>query len=203
MTYHYEKILVEQVVMSDPGLPGTVLRLPMVYGPGDSQHRLFPYLKRMDDGRSAILLEASQSKWRCTRGYVENVAAAIARAATDPRAASQVYNLGESDAFTEKEWVERLGRAVGWKGQVLVLPQQFVGKSATVLPVDWRHHLAMDTLRLREQLDFIEPIPPEEGLIRTVLWQRANPPAGIRPEQFDYAAEDSALDRANRGAHLA
>ena len=26
----------------------------MVHGPGDNQHRLFPYLKRMDDRRPAI-----------------------------------------------------------------------------------------------------------------------------------------------------
>ena len=39
-------------------LPGTVLRLPMVYGPGDGQHRLFEYLKRMDDRRPFILLDA-------------------------------------------------------------------------------------------------------------------------------------------------
>ena len=30
----YEKILVERAVMGDPGLPGTVLRFPAVYGPG-------------------------------------------------------------------------------------------------------------------------------------------------------------------------
>src|SRR5262249_48147381 len=49
--YHYDKILMERAVMSVPDtLPATVLRLPMVYGPGDYQPRLFPYLKRMDDG---------------------------------------------------------------------------------------------------------------------------------------------------------
>lgn len=48
----YEKILVEEVVMEESGLSGTVLRLPAVYGPGDHQHRLFPYLKRMDDGQA-------------------------------------------------------------------------------------------------------------------------------------------------------
>ncbi len=40
--YHYEKILVEQVYMNTPDLPGTILRYPMVYGPGDSQHRWSP-----------------------------------------------------------------------------------------------------------------------------------------------------------------
>jgi nucleoside-diphosphate-sugar epimerase len=37
----YEKILAEQVVLGDPEMAGTVLRLPMVYGPRDKQHRLF------------------------------------------------------------------------------------------------------------------------------------------------------------------
>src|SRR2546421_218048 len=50
----YDKILVERVVMGDPNLPGTILRLPMVYGPGDYQHRMFAFLKRMDDQRPAI-----------------------------------------------------------------------------------------------------------------------------------------------------
>src|SRR6266700_395695 len=31
----YDKILVEQIVMSEPEFPGTILRLPAVYGPGD------------------------------------------------------------------------------------------------------------------------------------------------------------------------
>src|SRR5271157_4350388 len=53
----YDKILVERIVMSDENLPGTILRLPMVYGPGDYQHRLFSYLRRMDDKRPAILLD--------------------------------------------------------------------------------------------------------------------------------------------------
>src|SRR5215211_1941352 len=45
--YSYDKIPVERVVMNDRELPGTVLRLPATYGPGDRQHRLFEYLKRM------------------------------------------------------------------------------------------------------------------------------------------------------------
>ena len=58
----------------------------MVHGPRDYQHRLFPYLKRMDDGRPAIVLDEDRARMRVTRGYVEDVAAAIALAATDPRA---------------------------------------------------------------------------------------------------------------------
>ena len=66
----YDKILVERAVMDAEGLTGTVLRLPAVYGPGDAQHRLGPHLRRMDDGRPAILMDARQAPWRWTHGYV-------------------------------------------------------------------------------------------------------------------------------------
>ncbi len=91
----YEKILVEQVVMADPDLPGTILRLPMVYGPRDFRHRLFPYLQRIDDNRPAIVLAESIAQWRGPYGYVENVAEAIALAVTDERAANRIYNIAE------------------------------------------------------------------------------------------------------------
>ncbi|HCJ33637.1 MAG TPA: NAD-dependent dehydratase, partial [Ktedonobacter sp.] len=53
--------------MSDPMLPGTILRLPMMYGPRDKQHRLFEYLKRMDDQRLAIILGEAYARWRWPR----------------------------------------------------------------------------------------------------------------------------------------
>jgi len=43
----YDKVQVEQAMRSDPELPATILRLPMVYGPGDPLHRLFRVVKRI------------------------------------------------------------------------------------------------------------------------------------------------------------
>src|SRR5436190_8561175 len=87
--------------LNAPELPGTVLRLPAVYGPGDRQHRLFPYVQRMHDGRPAILLEHGRASWRWTRGYVENVARAIALAVVQEHATGLIYNVGEAEALTE------------------------------------------------------------------------------------------------------
>ncbi len=67
----YDKIPVERAVLDDKNLPGTVLRLPMVYGPGDPLHRFFPALKRMDDARPAILLQEDAAAWRGPRGGCE------------------------------------------------------------------------------------------------------------------------------------
>jgi nucleoside-diphosphate-sugar epimerase len=189
--YHYEKILIERIVLGEPDLPGTVLRLPMVYGPGDLQHRLFPYVKRMDDGRPAILVEAGQAGWRWTRGYVENVAAAVAHAATDDRAIGRIYNIGEANARSEAEWVAEVGRACGWRGEVVTVPRAILPGLAPAF--DWRYHLVTDTGRLRAQLGFVEPVALAKALQRTVDWERAHPPSEAGSPEFDYAAEDAAL----------
>jgi uncharacterized protein YbjT (DUF2867 family) len=57
----------------------------------------------MDDGRSAILLEKGMASWRWTHGYVEDVAAAVALAVMDERAAGRTYNVGEADPLP---WTE-------------------------------------------------------------------------------------------------
>jgi nucleoside-diphosphate-sugar epimerase len=59
VTEDYDKIPAERTVMNDRELPGTVLRLPMVYGPGDRLHRFCPVVKRIADGRDhTIFAEA-------------------------------------------------------------------------------------------------------------------------------------------------
>src|SRR5713101_6483534 len=93
VTDDYDKIPAERAVMNDRELPGTVLRLPMVYGPGDPLHRFHPIVKRVDDGRRHIILPETLAAWYSPRGYVENAAAAIALAATDERAARHIYNV--------------------------------------------------------------------------------------------------------------
>jgi nucleoside-diphosphate-sugar epimerase len=186
LTYRYDKIPVERTILSEPALPGTVLRLPMVHGPGDYQHRLFPYLKRMDDRRPAILLDDGLAGWRCTRGYVEDVAAAIALAATDRRAAGQVYNVGEANPLTEAQWVRAIGAAAGWRGQVLAVPGGRVPA-----PGNMRQDIVLDSSAIRQELGFCEEVPFAEALRRTVQWERENPPA--EPPIFDYAAEDEIL----------
>jgi len=188
----YDKIPVEQVVMGDPELAGTILRLPMVYGPGDPLHRLHPYLKRMDDKRPAILIQEDAAHWRGPRGYVENVAAGIALAATAPQAAGLIYNLAEAEAFTEIEWAERIARVAGWAGSVLPVSVDLT-PAHLKLPYNSAQHWVMSSARIRQELGYSEPISADLALARTIEWERANPPAQVDPKQFDYAAEDAAL----------
>jgi nucleoside-diphosphate-sugar epimerase len=192
----YDKILVERVVMADPALPGTILRLPALYGPNDYQHRVFEFLKRMDDGRPAILMSEQTANWRWTRDYVENTAAGIVLAVTDDRATGRTYNLGTMPTLTMAEWVGYIGDAAGWSGEVVTAPDY-------QLPEDLRAHAGMDqdlvtdSTRIRAELGYTETISLGEGLMRTVAWERAHPPDHIDPAQFDYAAEDAILTHLN------
>jgi nucleoside-diphosphate-sugar epimerase len=186
LAYGYDKIPVERTVLGDPALSGTVLRLPMVHGPGDYQHRLYPYLRRIDDGRPAVLLDEAMAGWRCTRGYVEDVAGAIALAATDPRAAGRVYNVGEAHAPSEAEWVRAVGLAAGWRGEVVIVP-----RGRLPAPGNLEQDVVTDTTRIRRELGYHEEVPPAEALRHTVEWERRHPPDPAPPA--DYATEDALL----------
>ena len=190
--YNYDKIPIEEIYMGDPDLPGTILRLPMVYGPGDYQHRTFHFLKRMDDGRPAIVLEDELANWRWTKGYVADVAHAIMLAVTDQRAAGRIYNVGEAETLNQMEWVWAIGRTVGWHGEVVTFPNNKLPEQLRT-KFNAGQHLFADTSRIREELDFVELVSQEEALRRTIEWERQNPPDQIDPNQFDYQAEDALL----------
>lgn len=190
--YAYDKIPAERLFMSHEGLPGTVLRLPMVYGPNDYQHRLHGYLKRMDDGRPAILLEEGTESWRWSIGYVENIADAIVLSILDQRAAGRTYNVADETAPTEQEWIQAVARAVGWKGRVVVCPKGVLPPKLS-MGIDPRQDLVVSTSRIRRELGFSDGVRLPEALKNTIAWERENPPEKIDPGTFDYAAEDDVL----------
>lgn len=140
--YYYEKILVERVAMSEPQLPGTILRLPKVYGSGENADLATVY------GFSG------HRQWRWTHGYVENVADAIVLAAVDARAAGRIYNVGEEYTPTV---AERLSQ----------LPPR-PPESLPDFPGYFAQDIAYDTTRIRRELGYRERVSYPDGLRRTL-----------------------------------
>lgn len=190
-TDDYDKIPAERIVMNDAELPGTVLRLPMIYGPGDPLHRFYPVVKRISDERRQILLSEPQAAWRTPRGYVENIAAAIALAATDGRAARRIYNVCEEPAFSESEWAKKIAKEMNWNGEFVVLPAERTPRHL-LQPGNYAQHWTVSSARIRHELGYAEPVPIEEAIRQTISWEREHPPT-LALAQFDYAAEDAAL----------
>lgn len=167
--YGYDKIVVERTARSGARVPVTILRLPMVYGPNDPQKRIGGYLERFGASGGSLRINAAEAAWRCTRGYVEDMGWAIRLAALDERAAGEIFNVGEGEALTELEWARAIAVAAGWPGQVISDPG-----TPPSLPAAWDTHLIVDTRRIREVLEYREPVGRQEGLRRTTRCHSAS-----------------------------
>ncbi len=187
----YDKILAERCYLNATGLGSSVIRLPMVYGPGDPDRRLVPYVRRMLDDRP-IPLQPRVASWRNSRGYVDNVAAAIARVVTVGRP-SAIYNYAEQGDASESEWICRIGELLGWQRNFISVPDgaAFGGPSIDELPREARfeQHLRIDSRRLREQLDYNEVVSSMRALEYAVQAAQDDAP------RIDYNAEEGALRR--------
>jgi nucleoside-diphosphate-sugar epimerase len=187
----FDNLEAESAALADPALPATVLRLPATHGPGDRQHRLAPYLRSMRDGREAIVLGESHADWRWSRGYVENVAAAIVVAIDDQRASGRIYNVGAQPVLSEAEWVRTIAGFTGWEGELRILSDERL-PTRLRQPFDFKQHLALDTTAIRSELGFREPIAETDGLHRTVEWELKTLDE-VPDLRRDYGAEDEAL----------
>ena len=192
VTDDYDKIPAERIVMNDRELPGTVLRLPMLYGPGDPLRRFYPVVKRIADGRRYIIVAETLAAWHSPRGYVENAAAAIALAATDDRAARRIYNVCEEPSFNELEWARKIAGEMRWDGEFIVLPEERTPRHL-LQPGNHAQHWTASSARIRRELGYEEPVAIKEAIRRTVGWELENPPGLEFLAQFDYVAEDAAI----------
>jgi nucleoside-diphosphate-sugar epimerase len=191
LTPGYEKAAVEQEVMGE-GSRHSAIRLPMVFGPGDRLHRLHGTVRRIRDGRPFILLPEEHAAWRGPRGYVENVAYAIALTATSSRAAGRIYHVCDEPTMTELAWQEKIAAETQWTGRFVLLPRERVPQHL-LTPGNPAQHVVADTRRIRTELGYRELVPAEEAIRRTIAWEESNPPVGSAVTPVDYAAEDAAL----------
>ena len=93
--------------------------------------------------------------------------------------------------------MKAIGRAVGWEGEVIAVQENLLPEHLRS-PASYKHDLAVGTRRIRKELGYEEGIPRDEALLKTIAWERANPPAEVDPKQFDYAAEDALMGMLKR-----
>jgi nucleoside-diphosphate-sugar epimerase len=128
---------------------------------------------------------------RTPRGYVENVASAVALAATSPQAAGRLYNACEAESFGELDWACKIAAATHWAGEFVVLPHDRTPQHL-LWPGNIAQHVVASSERIRKELGYSELLPRDVAIRRTIEWERANAPTAPLA-QFDYEAEDQAL----------
>lgn len=161
----YDKIPLEAALRGRPGLDGVVMRLPMVFGPGDRQRRFAWLLAPMLSGAERLTVDPAWAAWRTTYGYVENVAHALAAAVSHPAAAKGTFNLGEAETPDHRDWIGRFARALGWRGAVQTERAPAGGPLAGL---DMRYPLILDTGVFRAVCGWREPVGLASALERTV-----------------------------------
>jgi nucleoside-diphosphate-sugar epimerase len=167
----YDKIVVEALARSELNLETTVLRLPMVFGPGDRQHRFGWMVKAVRAGGRAALDERAAA-WRSTHGYVTDVAEGIALAATDARAHGKTYNLGRSDAPSMAQWLAKVAAELGVTLGIETVPAERRGLLADFADgLHMEYPLMLDTGRIRSELEYADVVSEDEALRRTTAWE--------------------------------
>jgi nucleoside-diphosphate-sugar epimerase len=166
----YDKIPIERAVAGRKDLPAVVVRLPMIYGPGDRQHRFAWAIRPMLAKAPVIEVDAQWAAWRTTYGYVDDVAAGLGLAATHPAAAGRTYNVGPLAADDHAHWAARFAALLGWAGDLRPIPRDEVAEPlrAHLDSLDLAWPMVTDTRRIRAELGYREVVDPQDALHRTV-----------------------------------
>jgi nucleoside-diphosphate-sugar epimerase len=188
----YDKILAEETLRAgDPGV--SILRMPATYGPNDPVQRVWEFLHQMEKKRPAILLNPDYANWRWTHGYAENVAHALALLVTRPEAAGETYNVGEAKTPTVGERAHAIARLARYRGHILALPKDRVPPHLAMAGFDLRQDIVVSSDKIRSHLGFAEVVTVEDGLRKTIDWDRAHPQTYRGLVMPDEAAEDAVL----------
>ena len=164
----YDKILVEQAALAETGFSTTIIRAPMIFGPGDPQHRFAWAIEAITAG-GTIHIDERAAHWPNSYGYVTDVAEAIALAALAPEAAGRIYNVGQPVVRTPLQWLERFAGTMGVTISTEIVPPEARGLLWDRAEAsDLRYPLTLDTSLIRFELGFVEPTPEDDALRATV-----------------------------------
>jgi len=184
--YGVSKLEAERMVLAraeEAGMRATVLRFPLVYGPGVRANmlRLFDGVARgrplplggVDNRRSVL--------------YLGNAAAAVEAVLRSPAAAGETFFVADAEAVSTPELARRIGMAVGRPARLLPLPQALLRTIGRVGDVVARAvpfplttaafdrllgSLEVDASRLTRVTGFTPPYTLDQGLADTARWYR-------------------------------
>ena len=164
----YDKILLEDAALADTRFATTVIRAPMIFGPGDKQHRFKWAIDAVRAG-GVLKLDERAARWPNSYGYVTDIAEAMVLAALDPRGAGRIFNVGQPFVRTPIEWILSFAVVLNRSIEVETVPPEAKGLLFDRAEAsDLRYPLTLDTTRIRAELGFTEPTPEREALLKTI-----------------------------------
>lgn len=167
----YDKIPIEDAVRADGRFESVVVRLPMIFGPHDKQHR-FAWAIRNAEAGKPFAIDERAAGWLNSYGYIDDMAEALVLAATHPDAAGKSYNVAQPKDKTVREWAETILGVMGTETDIVTMPPEQRGIMADrAEAMDLRYPLTLDSSKIRRELGYTETISEREALERTIEWE--------------------------------
>jgi NADH dehydrogenase len=126
--YHKTKWEAEELVRAS-GLPYTILRPSLIYGPGDQ------FTIRLSDmiRLSPVLPVIGSGKSKVQPVFINDVAACIRKAVTSDCCLNEIYELGGPEQLTYEEVTREIAQALGVKRPAVHVPLFFMQAAARTL----------------------------------------------------------------------
>jgi len=126
--YHKTKWEAEELVRAG-GIPYTILRPSLIYGPGDQfTIRLSEMIRR-----SPVLPIIGSGKSRVQPIYIEDVVSCIVKAMTSDSFYNEMYEIGGPEQLTFEEVTAAIAKAIGVKRPAVHMPLFLVKSAARML----------------------------------------------------------------------
>lgn len=198
-SYATKKAAIEQTLLGQDELPATLIRAGAIHGPYSSWAREWHFVKRILDGRRAIVL-AYRGRSRFHPISVHNLAELIWLAAERP--GRRVLNAGDPGPPTVLEISRSVAGVLGheWAEVLIDEPVEGVGETLWSVP----HPIVLDMTEAELELRYRPVTTYEKATPETVEWlveaTKERPWEEVMPRaadymqhSFDYAAEDAFL----------
>lgn len=158
-------------IAAETGLGVTVIRPPLVYGPGVGGN----FARLLKLVQMGIPLPFGAVENRRSMVYVGNLASALVKCATHPAAAGQTYIVSDGEDLSTPGLVRYLAAMVGARARLwpvpvrlLMLAAKITGKKEEVDRLI--RSLTVDSSALRTSLGWVPPFTIAEGLEETTRW---------------------------------
>lgn len=116
--YDYEKILVERAALNSNKMDAVIIRLEMIYGENEPNHRFRPLIEQLAQSRE-ITLSKPMGNWIASKGNVKDIAYGLYLAGCKGKG-GEIYNLAEQNPVSEAEWPKRVAALTKWNRTIQI-----------------------------------------------------------------------------------
>lgn len=158
----------------ETGLETTILRAPMIYGPGAKGNAL-RLLRIVDRGIPIPFARVPNAR---SVLYVGNLISAIGKCLETPLTSGEIFNVADTEVVSTRELAEMISPLIGRPIRALSIPPSWIRLLGHLLGRSkdadrMLNSVTVSTSKLTSILDWTPPYSLEEGLTETVNWYRS------------------------------